>query len=310
MESNANPQGGQNKYSIPLGARGGGLSYSAAVVINLVLGIFASILIVAFSLNGTEAATYLSLITSPIAIAVVLTLALTVAKQPVKSLLPVKCQPKYFLIAVLIVFGALFSLSWVNEYVIRLFELMGYTRSGGINIDVSGWKIVPALIVVAVIPAFMEEILFRGIILNNAEGDVGSINAIFITGLCFSLYHGSVEQTLYQFIIGCLFGFIAVRSRSIAPTVLIHFINNALIIILQACGLYDASGQLIISAGGEIALYVISGASLIGGIVWLILDKTQLKPVQKRGVGTFFLWAVVGIAVMAVFWIVGLFTVQ
>ena len=308
MENNEYPIQPQSKFMLPLGAKAGGLSYTATVLINLALGLFAGVIIIIFSLSGTEAEKYISLLTSPIAIAIVLTLTLTVVKQPVKRLLPVRTHPKYYLIGVLIVFGALFSLSQVNEYLVQLFELMGYKRMESFVPDVSGGKIVPVLIVVAVIPAFMEEILFRGIILNNAEEGVGSIRAILISGFCFSLYHGSVEQTVYQFIIGCLFGFLAVRSRSMGPVILTHFINNALIIILLACGAYDEiTGELIISNGGSIALYIVSAASLIGGIVWLVLDKKPFRKCQEGGVKTFFIFAAIGIIVQALLWIAGLF---
>lgn len=308
MENTEYPQNPQNKFTLPLGAKAGGLSFTATVILNLLLSLIAGVIIAIFSLSGTEAESYIALLTSPIAIAIVLTLALTVAKQPAARLLPVKTHPKYYLIGVLIVFGALFSLSHVNEYIIELFELMGYQRRASFVPDVTGWKVVPVLIVVAVIPAFMEEILFRGIILNNAEGELGSARVILVSGFCFSLYHGSVEQTVYQFIIGCLFGFLAVRSRSLGPVILTHFINNALIIILLACGAYDENtGAMLISKGGEIALYVVSAISLIGGVVWLFLDKTPLEKGRKGGVKIFFIFAAIGIAAQAILWIAGLF---
>ena len=301
-------ENGQFRRQLPLGAKAGGLAFTAAVGFNLIISLLAGVIIAIFSLNGTEAESYISLLTSPIAIAIVLTLALTVAKQPAKKLLPVKTHPKYYLIGILIVFGALFSLSQVNEYIIQLFELMGYQRRASFVPDVTGWKVVPVLIVVAVIPAFMEEILFRGIILNNAEVELGTVRVVLVSGFCFSLYHGSVEQTVYQFIIGCLFGFLAVRSRSLGPLVLTHFVNNALIIILLACGAYDeTTGALLISDGGLIALYVVSALSLIGGTVWLFLDKKLLRPCKQGGVKTFFIFAAIGIGVLVILWIAGLF---
>lgn len=302
-----NGEYGKFRMQLPLGAKAGGLAFSAAVIFNLFISLLAGVIIVIFSLSGTEAESYISLLTSPIAIAIVLTLALKVAKQPAKKLLPVKTHPKYYLIGILIVFGALFSLSQVNEYIIRFFELLGYQRRASFVPDVSGWKVVPVLIVVAVIPAFMEEILFRGIILNNAEEELGTVRVVLISGFCFSLYHGSVEQTVYQFIIGCLFGLLAVRSRSLGPVILTHFINNALIIIMLACGAYDEAGELIISSGGLIALYVVSALSLICGTVWLFLDRKLLRPCKQGGVKTFFIFAAIGIAALAILWIIGLF---
>ncbi len=298
----------EQRKSLPLDGRSAGLAFTAVVIINLFVSLIVSALISLPGIKGTDGAKYVSYLVSPVAIALTLVLALKSARQGVKSLLPVKTHPKYLLIGLLLIFGLLFSLNSLNDWLIKLFELMGYTRKASTLPDVSGWKVVPALIVVAVIPAVMEEIMFRGIILNNAEEGLGSVRTVFAVGLCFSLYHGSVEQTLYQFICGCLFAFLAIRSRSITPTVVIHFINNALIIVLYACGAVDAeTGSLLVSGAGEIVLYVLSGISLIGAIVWLVLDKTPLKPCKKGEVAAFFLYGALGIGVMVALWIAGLF---
>lgn len=306
--SNGTSQPVKGGFNLPLGSKAGGLSFSVAVLINLLLGLFAGIIIGAFSLSGTEADKYISLLVSPIAIAITLTLSLTVAKQPPRKLLPLKTHPKYFVIGILLAFGALFSLSWINDLIVQLIQLMGYVPRDAFVPDVTGWKVVPVLITVAVIPAIMEEILFRGLILQNAESGMGTIRAVLVSGFCFSLYHGSVEQTVYQFILGCIFGFLAVRSHSIAPTVLVHFLNNAVIIIMLACGLCDeTTGAFVVSDVVQIALYVVSALCLIGGLVWLFLCKEENKPCAKGGVREFFIWASVGIGIMALNWILGLF---
>lgn len=132
---------------------------------------------------------------------------------------------------------------------------------------------------------------------------------MFLVGFCFSLFHASPEQTVYQFITGCAFAFIALRSGSILPSVLMHFINNALIVIFAACGLFDEAGNLIISTGGNIALIVTAAVALTVALVWLILDKTPVKKCEKGGVKSFFFCAAPAIAVFGIVWIVSLFGV-
>lgn len=293
---------------LPIGSAAGGISYTLAVIFYLIINLIASGIISLAGLSGTDGGKYISYLVSPIAIGITLAIFLAFFKQPAKRLLPLKCHPKYFALGIILVFGLMFSLSWVNEWFVRLLELCGYTRLNNTVPDLSGAKIIPAILVIAVIPAIMEEIVFRGILLSNLQEEVGSVRTIFLVGFCFSLYHGSVEQTIYQFICGCLFAFLAIRSGSILPSITIHFINNALIIILTACGAVDAtSGELILSLGGSIAMYVISGLCLIGAVVWLILDKTPLKKCTKGGVKKFFAYASVGIAAMGLIWILGIF---
>lgn len=295
---------------IPLSSKGGGLAFSAAVVINLIISLIASVIIAAGEINGTDAAKYISYCVSPLAIAVTVLLTVFLAKQPARQIMPVKCHPKYYLIGLMLIFGLLFSLSSLNEYLIRLFELMGYQRRQSTIPDLSGWNLLPAVLVIALLPAILEEILFRGIALNNMEKQTGSVAAIFLTGFIFSLYHASVEQTVYQFICGCLFTLLAVRSKSVAPTIVIHFINNAVILVLSACNLTDASGNLVLPSGWEIGLTVASALCLVGAVVWLALDKKvkgELYASQKGGVKSFFVFAAAGILITVLSWILGLF---
>lgn len=281
----------------------GGAAYSLLIIIYLVLSLIAGAITSSLP-EGSEASRYISLLVSPIAIAATAAIYFRVTRQSVKKILPVKCKPHYIPMALLLIFGLLFSLNFLNDYIVKFFELFGYERRSSPLPDMSGWRVVPVMIVVAVIPAIAEEIAFRGILLNGTEEGVGSPLAIVFCGLCFSLYHGSVEQTLYQFICGCLFAFIAVRSRSVTPSVIMHFLNNAVIIVLCACGCTDAAtGELSIPFAANIALTAISAVCLVGAVVWLFSDKTDIKKRTKGGVGQFFLGAAVGLIAMAALWI-------
>ncbi|MGN0823774.1 MAG: lysostaphin resistance A-like protein [Candidatus Coproplasma sp.] len=306
MEANK----GFNYKRLPLSAKSGGLIFSVAVVLNVFVGLIASIIIGASNLTGTDAAKYINYLTSSVALAITLLLVRFLFNQPMRTLLPVKCHPKYFLIGLLLIFGLLFSLNSLNEYLIKLFELLGYTRRQNTLPNVTGWNLLPAILVIAVLPAVLEEFLFRGAILNNIEHEIGSVRTVFLVGFLFSLYHGSVEQTIYQFICGCLFALLALRAKSVTPVVLIHFINNALILILYSFNALDASGNLIISQAGNVAITVTSALSLVGAAVWLVLDKKVkggLIKGESKSVAGFFIFASAGIAITVLTWILGLF---
>ncbi len=77
----------------------------------------------------------------------------------------------------------------------------------------------------AVIPAFSEELLFRGAILSNLK-PYGKNMAIIVSALLFGLMHQHAGQLLYATAAGLVMGYIAVECDSIWPTVLLHFLNN------------------------------------------------------------------------------------
>ena len=307
----------------------GGISYTVLAIIYFIISVIASAVtaIIANSIMSkygyteisealdhiqkTDAFIYINYLLAPLMIAICVLFITKRNKIGFNQIFRVKCKPKYYVIAVLLIFGLLFSLSNLNGISVEFFKLFGYKprESSSYFPNLSGGMVVPAFIVIAIMPAIFEELMFRGLLLNCCENGMGSIRAILVTGFCFSLFHGSPEQTVYQFIAGCAFAFIAIRSGSILPSIIMHFINNALIVIFSACNLFDEAGNLAMSNTVFIILTVFSALSFIGAIVWLVLDKTQLKKCEKGGVKVFFLYASVAIGALGIIWLASLFGV-
>jgi membrane protease YdiL (CAAX protease family) len=298
--------------NLPLGEKlnsaKGGFAYSVAVVAYFGVAIIISI-IIQFGAIGGDAAIYLNYLASPIGIVLALAFFFTQAKVRFNEVYTFKCSPKYYILAIMLIYGLMFSLSQVNYYLIEFAKLFGYTQkiTSSSLPDLNGANIILAVFVIAVLPAIFEEALFRGAILKNAQSTVGTYRAVLLVGFVFSLYHGSVEQTIYQFICGCVFALLAARSGSLLPSVLMHFLNNGVILVLAAANCYDDAGNLLISDGGNIAIMVTSAICLIAAVVYLILDRKNTVKCQKGAVKSFFLWGSVGIALMAIIWIAGLF---
>ncbi len=288
----------------------GGFALSLAAILYVFVGLLVSVIITVAGIEPkTDAYLYLNYLAAPIAMSAAMAITLKYKKFPASKAYPVKCHPKYFLIALLLIFGLIFSVSWIDTGVTEFLKLLGYKpkEMDAYLPNLSGGLVVPALLVIAVMPAIFEEGLFRGVILNTCEEGVGTVRTVFIVGFAFSLFHASAEQTVYQFLAGCTFAFIAIRAGSILPSVLMHFINNAIIIIFAACGLLDGAGNLIVSTGGQIALIVTAAVSFVGGMVWLILDKKPLIKCTKGSVQAFFVYGSVGIAIMGLMWILSFF---
>ena len=287
-----------------------GLTYSAAAVLPVILSLFVAIMVPIFgdasffsSGDYPNWYLYLTYLLPQLSFLGAAAFYFLRSKEPVKAVVP-RCKWHYFLIAVLLQFGLLFSLSELNGYFIRLLELMGYHASGLGIPSLDGWNLLPAVLVIALLPAVMEEVIFRGIISRNMHASGwGLLPTILISGAMFSLFHGNPEQTVYQFCCGMCFTLIAIRSGSILPTVIAHFLNNAVILIFAAVGFADFSEL----GAAYIALTVISAICLVGTLVYLIFFDTNNA--QRGGVKwgkAFFLAAAVGFIVCGVEWIYAL----
>ncbi len=281
-----------------------GVSFSGAATLSLILSFLVMFIVQVAAGKGYESADwyqYLAFLISPVCIAGVAVYAFRKgAVSPRKVYAP--CKWYYFAIALLLQFGVLFSLSELNEYFVRLLELMGYERSGSALPSLDGWNLLPAILVIAVLPAIFEETLFRGIVTGGMrEGGWGTVPIVLISGALFSLFHTNPEQTIYQFVCGVCFALIALRAGSILPSMVSHFANNAVILILTARG-YEKFTDL--PRPAYLSLVITSAVCLAGAVLFLILfdKKKNVKGGVKEG-KKFFAMAAVGIVVCAVEWL-------
>lgn len=88
------------------------------------------------------------------------------------------------------------------------------------------------LINIALVPAFCEEILFRGYILRAFEKSWGIITAIIVSGLVFGLFHIQLTNLLPLASLGMLFALMTWLSGSLWPAIAAHFINNGASVLL------------------------------------------------------------------------------
>ncbi len=71
----------------------------------------------------------------------------------------------------------------------------------------------------------IEEFLLRGCVLKILK-PYGNWLAIFVSAFFFALLHGNIGQGFGAFFIGVIFGFVAVKTNSILPTIILHSLNN------------------------------------------------------------------------------------
>ena len=225
-------------------------------------------------------------------------------KEPVRVLTK-GCKWYYFPLAIALQLGLMFPLSELNDLFIKGLEALGYHSSGVTVPSLGGWNLLPAILVIAVLPAIFEETLFRGMLSRNMHASGwGLVQTVFIAGALFSLYHGNPEQTLYQFASGVCLTFVAVKAGSIFPTMLAHFLNNALILVFEATGYGSAWGM---SFGVFIAVIVVSSLLFLGALTFLIFfDKRNNQRGKVVNGKRFFFSAAAGIGICAIEWIVQL----
>lgn len=276
----------------------GGVFYSVCVIGTVIASLVLSILNTSMggTLLETDVGLYLAFLATQVLYAVALVGFFLKTKVNVREVGVRGCAPKYFLIAILLQFGLMFALGKANETFIGLLgDLFGYEAKETPLPSLDGMGIVGVTLAVALLPAVCEELVFRGVILNSIK-KMGVLFSVLVCGGLFALFHMNPAQTVYQFCCGAVFALIAYRSGSVLPTMLVHFLNNFIIILSAKFGwVFEGTWYTVLT--------IVSALCLIAGLALLILDKKQEK--QRGDVKGFFLGGAVGIIICLVFWISG-----
>ena len=129
-------------------------------------------------------------------------------------------------VGVISLFGIQYFISIIDDLLISL----GYNMA---KTNITSWgTFFLSVFVMAILPAIGEELIFRGIILNGLRTRFNDIASIFISAILFALMHQNLQQLIYPFLLGSIMAWAVVRSGSLISSVVIHFTNNFLVVLL------------------------------------------------------------------------------
>ena len=136
-----------------------------------------------------------------------------------------------------------------------IFELVVFAQSLGIrgfdpsqieNIQtlLAGWNQIPLWVVVVclgIVPGICEEYFFRGFLFNGLRQHLKAPGTIICSAIAFGLFHvilgggAAPERVLPSTLMGVLLGWVAWRSNSTIPSIIVHVIHNStLLIVVQS----------------------------------------------------------------------------
>ena len=87
------------------------------------------------------------------------------------------------------------------------------------------------LFLIAIMPAFLEEIVFRGVYQQELSRIFNCHIAIIITSLLFSLIHMQFFGFFPRFFLGIVLGYLFYYSQNLLMPIIGHFLNNAFVIL-------------------------------------------------------------------------------
>ena len=183
--------------------------------------------------------------------------------------------PKKMPLVTLGTMGLIALLGRVTVWFNSVFEKVGIgIREPSLTLPKDVWGVILLIIYSAIVPAIVEEILFRKVILERLL-PYGNVFAIVFSSVLFSAMHCNPSQFLYTFVGGVIFGIVALKTRSVVPTMVIHFFNNMLSVVYMTLYSFAPYNYYVI-----IMYTVDSVISFLGVLVICRLIRSNWSPVE------------------------------
>ncbi|MGI6341960.1 MAG: CPBP family intramembrane glutamic endopeptidase [Bacteroidales bacterium] len=132
-------------------------------------------------------------------------------------------------------------------------------------------------LVLALLPAFAEEILFRGIICRGIYGKYKNTHiAVWLSAIIFSAIHFQFYGFLPRMILGAFLGYLFIYSKSLWMPILFHFLNNFSAVVTEFIS-NKISGTHNIPSGEEL----MADVDPIVGIACVIIAVLAIIKIKK-----------------------------
>jgi membrane protease YdiL (CAAX protease family) len=132
------------------------------------------------------------------------------------------------------------------------------------------------ILMMAIIPALGEELLFRGLLIRLFREWTKDVHvAIFISAFIFSAIHMQFYGFFARLMMGVMFGYLLYWTGSIWVPILVHFINNAIIVSFGFAYVRGLTQLNPDSVGSTNNIFVLIGAGILLTIVLLILYRVR-----------------------------------
>jgi len=151
--------------------------------------------------------------------------------------------------------------------------------------DFGGQTGIFAFLLMVIAAPILEELIFRGIILDGLLRQYSPVRSIFISSLLFGLVHLNPWQFVTGFVIGIFSGWIYYKTKSLSLSIIIHAAANLTGYISRHFIDMDTSiNETLTEAygGTTMAILIISGAVIIAGMCIYLLHKEFQKQLPKE----------------------------
>jgi len=127
---------------------------------------------------------------------------------------------------------------------------------------------------IVIFPAFLEEMMFRGVIMQSLRR-FGDSFALITSAILFAFVHGNLVQGPNAFVMGLVIGYFVIRTGSLWTGVIIHFINNGVAVAMDF--VIRSSSPSTITLIGLIMYVIYIGGGILSLIFLLAKNENMFR---------------------------------
>ena len=136
------------------------------------------------------------------------------------------------------------------------------------------------VLVMAVMPAVGEELMFRGFIFGTLKRRWRVLPAMLVTSAIFGIYHMSLSKFFTTALLGFMLVYVVEKTGSIFCSMLMHFCNNLVAVVVMKYSEQASRAVPILTKSSYVLsdYLLLVGVACIGlGLGWFLLKKTGIK---------------------------------
>lgn len=189
---------------------------------------------------------------------VIILIGLKNAKTPLKKMFESSVTNiKNILWLMVLVIGTWFVMAGLTIVFINHSKLAMETQERLSGILFGSSKEWFSIIGVVIIAPLLEEIVFRGIILQGFLKNYSITKSIIITAVLFGLFHANIVQTPLVILLGIVLGVIYIKTGSLFMCIIGHALNN--FIAVFGGNIFLTNGRHIYTIVAGIVIIAVSG---------------------------------------------------
>lgn len=157
--------------------------------------------------------------------------------------------------------AAMYVIGFIVELILEKIKVNPTMIENALYFDNSYLGYILFFIEIAILPAIFEELLFRKVMINGAK-KYGTVFSIIFTAVMFGLIHMNIPQAINAVFIGIVFAYVVIKTGSIIPSMILHFVNNG----TQALLMINENNVVMTN----IISYVYVALAIIGALIFVL----------------------------------------